>query len=97
MAPSMGFPPISSPSTPTPHLPQAGTRTPVLTAAPCPSRSGFAVDRQIGGGDGSRWVGVPWRSHLPCPVHCMLPTFLVLYSDRQMETVEMRKMHRAYQ
>lgn len=31
------------------------------------------------------------------PAHLTPPTFLVLYSDKQMETEEMRKMHRAYQ
>lgn len=33
----------------------------------------------------------------PAPSPAPPPTFLVLYSDRQMEAVEMRKMHRAYE
>lgn len=40
----------------------------------------------------------PWGPTCPAPPHPpQSPTFLVLYSERQMETEEMRKMHRAYQ
>lgn len=50
-----------------------------------------------GGQAGRGWVEALTGTRLPHPAHLTSPTFLVLYSDRQMETEEMRKMHRAYQ
>lgn len=85
--PHLSLPPAS-------HLPQAGTRTPVQTAGPCPSESGFAVGR----GTSREWVGGGLLGHrLPCPIRLTPHTFLVLCIDTQRETMEMRKMHRAYQ